>query len=147
MTPKVVEDVPPGATVTGAAQELRIDSTSGPRQNWAGHCYAPLYRVRPPSSTATPPGYTHQDGCPLWPKEGNTGVMPPNTGQARRRPSTSPFRDSPAPTYETFEVDSRVIHDRYGLGRVVQLNTDRMNVKFGDSVIDIDTRSPKVHLL
>ena len=41
----------------------------------------------------------------------------------------------------------RVIHDRYGLGRVVQLNTDRMNVKFGDVVIDIDTRSPKVHLL
>jgi hypothetical protein len=80
-------------------------------------------------------------------KERNTGLMPPEPGQARRRPSTSPFRDHPAPTFETFEVDSRVIHDRYGLGRVVQLNTDRMNVKFGDVVIDVDTRSPKVHLL
>jgi len=40
-----------------------------------------------------------------------------------------------------------VIHDRYGIGRVVQLHTGRMNVKFGDVVIDIDTRSPKVHLL
>ena len=61
-------------------------------------------------------------------------------GQGRRRPSTSPFRDHPAPTYETFDLDSRVIHDRYWIGRVVQLHT-------GDVVIDIDTRSPKVHLL
>jgi hypothetical protein len=73
--------------------------------------------------------------------------QPGQPGPGRRRPSTSPFRDHPAPTYETFELDSRVIHDRYGIGRVVQLHTGRMNVKFGDVVIDIDTRSPKVHLL
>ena len=80
-------------------------------------------------------------------KRTTLGVCPPNPAKPDVVPSTSPFRDRPAPTYETFELDSRVIHDRYGLGRVVQLNTDRMNVKFGDVVIDIDTRSPKVHLL
>ncbi len=73
--------------------------------------------------------------------------MPQQSGPARRRPSTSPFRDQPAQIYDNFELDSRVIHDRYGIGRVVQLHTGRMNVKFGDVVIDIDTRSPKVHLL
>jgi hypothetical protein len=73
--------------------------------------------------------------------------MPQQSGSARRRPSTSPFRDQPAEIYDNFELDSRVIHDRYGIGRVVQLHTGRMNVKFGDAVIDIDTRSPKVHLL
>jgi hypothetical protein len=73
--------------------------------------------------------------------------MPQQSGPARRRPSTSPFHDQPAEVYDNFELDSRVIHDRYGIGRVVQLHTGRMNVKFGDVVIDIDTRSPKVHLL
>ncbi|MEP6648344.1 MAG: hypothetical protein ABJA74_00310 [Lapillicoccus sp.] len=66
---------------------------------------------------------------------------------AHARPSTSPFRDPVAPTYDHFEVNSRVIHDRHGLGRVVGIHADRMNVKFGDVVMDIDTRSSKVHLL
>lgn len=73
--------------------------------------------------------------------------MSPTPGQARPRPSASPFRDRPAPPPEAFQVDSRVTHDRFGLGRVVQLNTDRMYVKFSDRTIDIDTRSPRVHLL
>ena len=69
---------------------------------------------------------------------------PPNT---RSRLSTSPFRDQPQPIYDTFEVDSRVIHDRHGLGRVVRLNGGRMDVKFGSVVVDVDIRSSKVHLL
>lgn len=73
--------------------------------------------------------------------------MPPRPSHPRSRPATSPFRDQPQPVYDTYEVDSRVIHDRHGLGRVVGLKDDRMEVKFGSVVIDIDTRSPKVHLL
>ena len=64
-----------------------------------------------------------------------------------RRPSSSPFHDQPAPTREDFRVDSRVIHDRHGLGRVLSLNGDRMDVRFGTGVVDVDTHSPKVHLL
>jgi hypothetical protein len=68
-------------------------------------------------------------------------------GYQPRRPSTSPFRDQPAPVYEVFEVDSRVIHDRHGMGRVLSLNGDRMDVRFGVGVVDVDTHSCKVHLL
>ena len=64
-----------------------------------------------------------------------------------RRPSGSPFRDRPAPVYELFEIDSRVIHDRHGIGRVLSLDGDRMNVRFGVGVVNIDTHSSKVHLL
>lgn len=79
---------------------------------------------------------------------GHTGSMSPEPGQTRPRPSASPFRDLPAPTGVLFQVDSRVTHDSYGLGRVVQLNNPhRMNVKFSGGIIDIDSRSPRVHLL
>ncbi len=80
-------------------------------------------------------------------KEVDTGVMPSRTTARRSRLSTSPFRDQPAPVYDTFEVDSRVIHDRHGLGRVVRLKGDRMDVKFGEVLVDVDIRSAKIHLL
>ena len=44
-------------------------------------------------------------------------------------------------------MDSRVIHDRHGIGRVLSLNGDRMDVRFGAGVVDVDTHSSKVHLL
>jgi hypothetical protein len=59
----------------------------------------------------------------------------------------SPFRDEPEPTYDVYEVNSRVIHDRHGMGRVVSLKGGRMDVRFGSVVVDVDTRSSKVHLL
>ena len=67
--------------------------------------------------------------------------------QPRRRPASSPFHDQPAPLYDVYEVDSRVIHDRHGLGRVVSLKGDRMDVRFVGGIVDVDTRSSKVHLL
>lgn len=73
--------------------------------------------------------------------------MPSRSTTSRSRLSTSPFREQPQPVYDTFEVDSRVIHDRHGLGRVLRLNGDRMDVKFGDILVDVDIRSPKIHLL
>ena len=72
--------------------------------------------------------------------------MPSNGPQSRRHPN-SPFRDEPAPIYDVFEVNSRVIHDRHGLGRVLSLNGERMDVRFVAGVIDVDTHSSKVHLL
>ena len=76
----------------------------------------------------------------------DTGGMPLNGHQSRRHPN-SPFRDEPTPVYDVFEVDSRVIHDRHGLGRVLSVNGERMDVRFGAGVVDVDTRSSKVHLL
>jgi hypothetical protein len=67
--------------------------------------------------------------------------------ESRPRPANSPFRDEPEPTYDVYEVDSRVIHDRHGMGRVVSLKGGRMDVRFGSVVVDVDTRSSKVHLL
>ena len=68
-------------------------------------------------------------------------------GHQPRRPSSSPFRDQPPPVYDVFEAQSRVIHDRYGIGRVLSLHGDRMDVQFGVGVVDVDTHSSKVHLL
>ena len=73
--------------------------------------------------------------------------MPPRPSHPRARPSTSPFRDQPEPVYDTYAVDCRVIHDRHGMGRVIGMSADRMDVKFGSIVVDVDQRSPKVHLL
>ena len=63
------------------------------------------------------------------------------------RPSSSPFRAAPEPVYEVFVVDSRVIHDRHGIGRVLSVRGDRMDVRFGAGIVDVDIRSSKVHLL
>ena len=68
-------------------------------------------------------------------------------GSPPRRHPNSPFRDQPAPVYDEFTVDSRVIHDRHGIGRVLRVHGDRMDVRFGAGVVDVDTRSSKVHLL
>ncbi|MEO7058758.1 MAG: hypothetical protein ABI083_03500 [Lapillicoccus sp.] len=61
--------------------------------------------------------------------------------------STSPFRAEPEPVRDVFEVDSRVMHDRHGLGRVLRMRGDRMDVKFGSVTVDVDCKSPRIHLL
>lgn len=73
--------------------------------------------------------------------------MSPRPTQPRPRPSTSPFRDQPEPVYDSYDVDCRVIHDRHGMGQVVRMSADRMDVKFGTVVVDVDQRSSKVHRL
>lgn len=73
--------------------------------------------------------------------------MPTRSPHSRSRLSTSPFRPDPEPERQVFAVNSRVSHDRHGLGRVVRLHGDRMDVRFGDVTVDVDTRSPRVHLL
>jgi len=39
------------------------------------------------------------------------------------------------------------MHDRHGLGRIVRVRGDRMDVRFGSVTVDVDTRSPRIHLL
>jgi hypothetical protein len=61
--------------------------------------------------------------------------MKPSVG-SRRHLSSSPF---PAPVprvVDVFEVDERVTHDKYGLGRVVSVETDQaVVVDFGSSQV------------
>ena len=66
---------------------------------------------------------------------------------ARSKQSTSPFRREAAPPTPTYQVDDRVQHDRHGLGRVVRVHGERMHVRFGDTTVDVDCRSPRVHPL
>lgn len=63
-----------------------------------------------------------------------------STGSARRRHlPTSPFKPPPAaPPAKVFEAEDRVTHDKYGLGRVVEVHD-------GHSVlVDFGTQKIKV---
>lgn len=49
--------------------------------------------------------------------------------------SSSPFKPEPVVPDESFEVDARVCHDAYGLGRVVSVyGSSSAQVDFGDQV-------------
>lgn len=50
---------------------------------------------------------------------------------SRSKSSIGPFAPRPAPVIETFAVDERVTHDKYGLGRVVSLTESAVVVRFG----------------
>jgi hypothetical protein len=58
-------------------------------------------------------------------------VMKTRPAGAPRRPSTSPFRDRPAPVIEIYEVGDRVTHDKFGLGMVVDREPAAVVVDFG----------------
>jgi hypothetical protein len=46
-----------------------------------------------------------------------------------------------------FAQGDRVTHDRHGLGSVVRITGDRMEVKFGSSVVSVALNSTKIHPL
>jgi hypothetical protein len=71
--------------------------------------------------------------------------MKPRSGSNRRQLSTSPFKVAVPPPVETFEVNDRVSHDTYGLGRVTSVESERaVTVTFGGQTIRIG--SPYVKL-
>ena len=73
--------------------------------------------------------------------------MPPRQQNPRARHANSPFRD-PAPVEPTeYAVDDRVTHDRHGLGRVVRLDGDRVDVRFGSQTVSLSTASTRLHPL
>lgn len=63
-------------------------------------------------------------------------VMSPSAGR-RRTLVHSPFQPQPAAPVPTFEVDDRVTHDRYGVGRVSLVSASEVTVDFGDSKVRI----------
>lgn len=68
--------------------------------------------------------------------------MEPRAAGYRRHLSSSPFAPpAPPPPIETFTPDERVLHDWYGLGRIVLVEgVASVLVDFGDARVRI--RSP-----
>ena len=50
---------------------------------------------------------------------------------SRRHLASSPFQPKPAQEVEIFEVDDRVSHDSFGLGRVSGVEAAAVTVDFG----------------
>jgi hypothetical protein len=71
----------------------------------------------------------------------------PRQPSSRRRPVTSPFYTDQVPERPQFSVDDRVTHDRHGLGRVVRLDGDRIDVRFGSQTVSVAVTSPRLHPL
>ncbi|HYO39371.1 MAG TPA: hypothetical protein VER39_06920 [Nocardioidaceae bacterium] len=73
--------------------------------------------------------------------------MKPHAG-SRRHLASSPFQPPPPEVVETFAVDERVSHDKYGLGRVVTVEGDQaVVVDFGTSRTRITRPFAKLHKL
>ena len=59
----------------------------------------------------------------------------------------SPFQAKPDRELHPFAPDDRVTHDRHGLGSVVRIIGDRMEVRFGTSTVSVALNSTKIHPL
>jgi hypothetical protein len=63
--------------------------------------------------------------------------MTTRPGPKRRHLASSPFQPDPEPVIEVFEVDNRVSHDSYGVGRVVSIEAGAVTVDFGSKTVRI----------
>ena len=63
--------------------------------------------------------------------------MKPRSAGQRRHLASSPFQPQPEQVVEQYSVDDRVTHDRYGLGRVVQVEEAAVTVDFGAQSVRI----------
>lgn len=66
-------------------------------------------------------------------------AMATSSGNPRPRHASSPFAPDPEPTIEQYELDDRVSHDSYGLGRVVGVDGSGATVDFSDKRVRITT--------
>lgn len=58
--------------------------------------------------------------------------MTSRSGAPRRHLANSPFAPKVEPEVESFELDDRVSHQTYGLGRVVGREREAVTVDFGN---------------
>jgi hypothetical protein len=83
----------------------------------------------------------------LGPVGVQTGHMSSRATGGRRTIPNSPFRtpDSAREPAETFEVGDQVVHDRHGLGRVIEITgTTEVVADFGSTVRRITLPSAKL---
>ncbi|WP_109473104.1 hypothetical protein [Ornithinimicrobium cavernae] len=65
----------------------------------------------------------------------------------RRQLANSPFRPDPEPVIAEFAQDDRVIHDSYGMGRVVGVEAHAVTVDFGTQTVRIVSPFAKLTVL
>jgi len=71
--------------------------------------------------------------------------MRPRTAPSRRVLPGSPFNNlQPVQEAELFAVEDRVTHDKYGLGRVVMVESETVTVDFGSHQIRIGSPFSKL---
>jgi hypothetical protein len=63
--------------------------------------------------------------------------MNSRSAHQRRHLSSSPFNAQPEPEIEQFAVGDRVVHDKYGLGRVVGQEDAAVAVDFGSHQVRV----------
>jgi hypothetical protein len=60
---------------------------------------------------------------------------------------SSPFASAPEAVVKVFEVDERVSHDLYGLGKVLSIDSHAVTVDFGSQTLRITPPFAKLHHL
>lgn len=70
--------------------------------------------------------------------------MNKRSGAQRRYHPSSPFQAPPAQVIEEFELDDRVTHDKYGLGRVIAVDGASVTVDFGSHKVRIPSPFDKM---
>ena len=74
-------------------------------------------------------------------------VMKPRSAGHRRHLASSPFQPQPEEVVEQYDVADRVIHDKYGLGRVVDVEAAAITVDFGAQTVRIASPFSKLEKL
>lgn len=70
-----------------------------------------------------------------------------SSDNSRKHLSSSPFAPKVEPTVDVFEVDDRITHDLYGLGRVTKIDSNGVTVDFGSQTLRIVHPYTKLHHL
>lgn len=65
--------------------------------------------------------------------------MAPSAAHPRPRHANSPFKLRVEPEVELFVVDDRVLHDAYGLGRVIGVDAGGVTVDFTSATVRVPT--------
>jgi hypothetical protein len=73
--------------------------------------------------------------------------MTSSSGSRPKHLASSPFKQAPEAEVKVFEVDDRVSHDVYGLGKVVRIDSHAVTVDFGSQAIRVTPPFAKLHHL
>lgn len=73
--------------------------------------------------------------------------MKTRSAAQRRHLATSPFKAQQQPEIERFAIGDRVLHDKYGLGRVIAAEDEAVTVDFGSDRVRIASPYPKMTTL
>ena len=73
--------------------------------------------------------------------------MTSSNGSRPKHLRSSPFASAPEAVVKVFEVDERVSHDLYGLGKVLSIDSPAVTVDFGSQTLRITPPFAKLHHL